>query len=90
MIVWGGSGMNNVLRYGAAFNPDVNRWVQLRTIGKIPRRLMHSSILVGNKLILWGGASTDLLDGVGKSPSGITIELDQRLLGPQAAQDPLP
>ena len=51
MIIWGGMGTKKAFKYGAAFNPEVNRWTRLRTKKKVPRRLMHSAVLADKYLI---------------------------------------
>ncbi len=61
MIVWGGSSAGTGFRVntGAAFDPTTNLWTPLTTSGAPTPRGHHTAVWTGDRMVIWGGDTTD-------------------------------
>ncbi|WP_283745766.1 Ig-like domain-containing protein [Sideroxydans sp. CL21] len=55
MIVWGGLYGATVLGDGARYDPLIDGWVPVSTVGAPSGRADHVAVWTGNKMIVWGG-----------------------------------
>jgi N-acetylneuraminic acid mutarotase len=64
MIVWGGRD-NTIgpLASGAAYDPTMDRWRIISTVGAPTGRFLHSAVWTGIEMIIWGGS--DILGPIG-------------------------
>ena len=60
MIVWGGLSNGNYLDSGARYNPQVDEWTPTsndRLTNPPQTRFLHTTIMTGNQMIIWGGSN---------------------------------
>ncbi len=81
MIVWGGyngSGSGVAFNTGGIYNPAANTWTATLITGTPTPRNLHSVILAGNKIIIWGGCDVNITPfnsgGIYTNPAVIGIE----------------
>jgi N-acetylneuraminic acid mutarotase len=56
MIIWGGSGSNNLyLNTGGRYNPNTDSWTNTSTTNAPVARESHTAVWTGSKMIVWGG-----------------------------------
>jgi N-acetylneuraminic acid mutarotase len=62
MIVWGGigdwDGSDVYQNTGASYNPAANTWTATSTVNAPSRRMLHSAVWTGSRMIVWGGADS--------------------------------
>ena len=74
MIAWGGASDANgiqTLSDGGRFNPALNTWSTMRSLGAPSARRSHSAVWTGTEMIVWGGydsAPNGLGDGARYNP----------------------
>jgi len=81
MIVWGGyngSGSGLVFNTGGIYDPAANSWTPTTTTGAPSPRDIHSVVLAGDKIIVWGGSDVNITPfntgGIYTNPAVIGIE----------------
>ncbi|MFL6518737.1 MAG: kelch repeat-containing protein [Chthoniobacterales bacterium] len=61
MIVWGGSSSGSlggqILNTGGRYNPATNNWTPTTLANAPDRRRLHSAVLTGTEMVVWGGNS---------------------------------
>jgi N-acetylneuraminic acid mutarotase len=54
MIVWGGYG-GDYLRTGGRYDPEADAWSSTLNTGAPSKRVYHTAIWTGTKMVVWGG-----------------------------------
>jgi N-acetylneuraminic acid mutarotase len=68
MIVWGGrepSGGEEAGGRGGRYDPALDAWTPVGTVGAPPARSMHSAVWTGTAMIVWGGTEATVFDSGG-------------------------
>ena len=55
MIIWGGDNGATSLADGARYNPALNLWRGVNTVGAPVERHSHTAVWTGSRIIVWGG-----------------------------------
>jgi hypothetical protein len=71
MIVWGGEVYDHPvwlqLNTGGRYRPDTNTWAATSTGENVPPvRIYHTAVWTGTEMIVWGGDSDTIFNGVGR------------------------
>ena len=60
MIVWGGAvGGTSVANTGGRYDPSIDEWRPVSTVGAPSARLDHTAVWTGTRMIVWGGKTGD-------------------------------
>jgi N-acetylneuraminic acid mutarotase len=55
MIIWGGDAPDNQERAGASYDPALDAWRPVTTVGSPENRTYHTALWTGTEMIIWGG-----------------------------------
>ncbi|ANM30951.1 hypothetical protein ABI59_17260 [Acidobacteria bacterium Mor1] len=62
-IVWGGANwflnQPRALRNGARYDPLLDRWSPISSIGAPPARYFHAAVWTGEEMLVWGGTTDE-------------------------------
>ncbi len=71
VIVWGGQGVTQYLNRGVRYDPVLDTWTPISSIGAPVGREGHSATWTGTSMVIWGGRG----DGGGGAVTGGRYEL---------------
>ncbi|WP_395736574.1 kelch repeat-containing protein [Prosthecobacter sp.] len=81
MILWGGyDGTSIYSNAGYRFNPTTSSWTSVSTAGAPAARTGHSAVMLGGKMIVWGGQSSS----GGAPPVSVNLYQDGGIYDPVA------
>ncbi|HEX6852403.1 MAG TPA: hypothetical protein VF139_13475 [Candidatus Polarisedimenticolaceae bacterium] len=65
MLVWGGFSARGPMADGQRYDPLIDTWTPMTTIGAPAARLEHSAVWTGSRMIVWGGSGASAVLGTG-------------------------